>query len=106
MVKYPEKIRIGATDFTLKFVETGISNSIDGQYWSSKQEIKISHDLRGQYRASVVLHEVLHGCYSQGSLGDADTLSEEFIVATFSKQLAGVIRDNPQLMKALAADLK
>ena len=104
--KYPDRIRIGFADYTLEFVPAGLRDQADGMCQRAKQTIKITDDLGAQYRAFVVLHEVMHGCFFSSALSESiEHDHEEMIVDALSKQLIGVIRDNPELMASLAADL-
>lgn len=107
ITKYPNRIRIGFADYDLKFTTVGLRDSVDGLHHSMRQQISIANDLTGQYRAFVILHEILHGCFFASALSDANLDDkEELIVDALAKQIAGVIRDNPNLLKALVSDLK
>lgn len=103
--KYPGTIRIGFQDYDLKFVPEGMRDTIDGHHSAYRGELRISEELQGQYRAFVVLHEIFHGCFFSTALSEAGSFTEELIVDSFSKSMAAIIRDNPDLMKALKEDL-
>ncbi len=106
MSGYPETIRIGFMDYNLKFVPKGLRNPIDGEHCSHTQSMRVVADTTGQYRASVVLHEVIHGCFYTSGLRDDGKLTEESVAESLSHALCGVIRDNPDLVKVLQKDLR
>lgn len=105
--KYPKVIRIGFIDYELSFVPEGMKDAIDGHHYAASHSIKICENTSGQYRAFVVLHEILHGCFFSSALSEAKLDDkEELIVDALSKALCNVIRDNPKLLNALTKDLK
>lgn len=102
-INYPEKIRIGYEDNQLNFVVSGIDDRAYGEFSSGRSVIKIDDSIKGRKRGEIILHEVLHGCFFHSALSEADIdrKHEELIAGALSRQLAGVFRDNPQLIKAL-----
>jgi hypothetical protein len=105
-IKYPEIIRVGYADNTLKFVPAGIDERAHGYYFSDTQTIKVADQLSGTARARVILHEVFHACFFHSALHETPAAEqEELIVDALSKQLICVFRDNPGLVNALMDDI-
>ena len=59
--------------------------------------IRIRQDLPPQRQAETLLHEIVHGIWSVGSI-DCLVPGEEGFVSAFSTFLMQVMRDNPQLL--------
>lgn len=97
MTDIPTTIRIGFHDFEVVALEE--PKRVLGDIEPDLGRIRLDLDRPAALLAETTLHEVLHGAWAMGGLpAKAD---EELAVTILSKQLAQVIRDNPDLIAYL-----
>jgi hypothetical protein len=102
MTDLPSSVRIGFQDFTIDpYWETPAP--ANGEFRRDEGMIKYDSALPVQRVAATVLHEVIHGAWDMGRLGDGP--DEEHAVTVLANQLAQVWRDNPELVAYLSEAL-
>ena len=101
----PKKVRIGLYTFKViiteqpiyRFEEDG-AKYLDGRINTRLEQIQINgEDTTERTRVQVLMHEIIHGILNQGGFQDHN---EEF-VECLSFGLIPLIRDNPDLIKAI-----
>lgn len=104
---YPLSVRVGVFDFTVKPWDKRAADNTGAYGLCDKGSltILIQQDMPIQQEAQILLHELFHACYFAGGLRDTEG-DEERLVAIMSFQVAGVVRDNPDLMAYLGAALR
>jgi len=105
-LKLPESIKIGATDYEIKQLPAADSSHTAGKCESfvPSPYIALSPDLVGGAAVDTLIHEILHACWSFFNL--PKKLKEERAVTVMASGLAMVLRDNPEILKAIQAELK
>lgn len=97
----PRTVKIGAFDIAIWPMSDDESRRCGdaGQFDAAKSAIYVVTQREPRYVAETLLHEILHACWWDGSLGK-DT-KEEPAVSVLSYRLAAVFRDNPSLARWL-----
>ena len=93
------QIKIGAIDYEVQHVRQHFDNEWVGQISFTDQVIRISQDLKDPI--PTLLHEIIHGMLINMGIVDHD----EKFVQQISCLLHQVLKDNPDLMKAIAGEI-
>lgn len=104
-MKLPKRLKIGFRDFLVQ-TRTTQEMSEDralGLCMVDRAVIFVDEALDPQQKAETLLHETLHAVWHVMCL--PPKLDEEKAVTGLPKGLAGVLRDNPELVKFLLAGL-
>lgn len=101
----PPTVRIGFADYSVIHMHSDEIAKADHYGITDNNGLTIRLDLDGAEARQVntTIHEVLHGCWDAGDLGDAEP--EEKVVAVLANQLCQVFRDNPALIVRMVAAL-
>ena len=105
MADFPTYLRVGPIVYRVVDWDYHAAHSVDrdGECDRANRIIRVREDLNGDDKARILLHEVLHACYSMGDLADGD--AEEKVVTVLANQLAQVWRDNPDFVRFMSASL-
>ena len=83
-----ERVRVGGLDVAIVTDETVEGF---GEWWESKQVIRVAPGLPARILAATILHEVLH------AVGDAYGVSlPERVVRVLEQSLVGMVRADPE----------
>lgn len=104
-MKAPRRVKIGFRDFDVQMRTTQEMNEERalGLCVADRAVIFLDEGLDPQLMAETLLHETLHAVWHVQCL--PAKLDEEKAVTGLSKGLAGVLRDNPELVKFIIAGL-
>ena len=91
------KIKIGYTDYAIKYTDVENEHDKWGVAIHKKSELLIEQDLSHRNQQEVLIHEILH-CIDLVFMNEE--LSEKQ-VDSLGKGLATVFRDNPDLFKSI-----
>jgi Zn-dependent peptidase ImmA (M78 family) len=100
------KVKIGAYDYRIVAFQGILSDveSAQGLCRPDTQTIYIDSRKPPQYQAAILIHELIHAIFASIN-SDRVNLTEEDVCMTLDNPLAALIRDNPELLKALTAAL-
>lgn len=100
------KLRIGAHDFDVVYLDEIDSGNTYGQYRSSHHRIELLKEYQTpKRRGEIKLHEMGHAIVDMYNMQFKDDEEEKF-VRTYSLALAQTIRDNPEWWAGILKDLK
>src|SRR5690242_2885070 len=92
-----KSVRIGPFDIKIKLLEGEARDTCLGTFSDTTMSISLRDKFETQQQeAETFLHELLHAVFSVAGIHDKD--SHERTVALLSTSLAGVFRDNPELI--------
>lgn len=99
-MELPKTIKIGARTYKISLWEAREAQAAGarGHHWFDTGWIKIAENSDIELKANTLLHEILHGCWSQGDLSDDE---QEHTVTVLANQLTQVFQDNPEVIKYL-----
>lgn len=110
----PTHVKVGLYVYTVtqdgeawaKYVNDGTAKDRMGFSDHNLLIIAVNPGVSPMQKADTLLHEVLHACWWNGSIGSLEALSdnadhEEFIISHMSPWLLMVLRDNPELLDYL-----
>lgn len=101
----PSRVKIGPLTYAIEYMplSKAAKRSLNGECDNQNLKIQVFETLPPNLSAEIMLHEILHACYHSADLCDDD--KEEKIVTTMARQLAGVMKDNPDMVAWLMEQL-
>lgn len=99
MINYPKCVKIGGISYDITITNCLMLGSINcnAEIDYVNCEIRIT-DIPNQDKRNVVLmHEIVHGLFIQQGITEQD----EKLIKRIAQSLYGLIKDNPELIKAL-----
>lgn len=96
-------IKIGPLDIDVFFIPG--DNEDFGDFTYLQSQIRVDSRLKSTALVDTLLHEILHAIWALGHL-KSKAQKEERAVAVIATYLTQVIRDNPDLMKWIAKNLR
>lgn len=108
-MKPPKSIKVGAINYSVVCSEAEINKaSVEaksgswGRHDPGKQLILLDPNLKGDFMAEVLLHELVHvSLYHAGTDEDLSAEQLERVCNSVSSSLLGALRDNPELVRFL-----
>lgn len=106
-MKYPATVSVGPHEYELDLsAAAGYARRADGELGHTELDtfkISVDPDRPDSGVAETVLHEILHAIFRQAALGERPGLAaaEEHVVTAMAPLLLGVLRQNPELIRAL-----
>lgn len=104
----PTRVNIGGFDYDIVPipVKEALESNILGDHNFQKLLIRVLQEgLHKQRQAEVIVHEVLHGCWSVANLPEKPK-GEEQVVEALGLMLVQVIKHNPKLIDWIQDQLK
>jgi hypothetical protein len=107
VIPLPSSVRIGPFEHSIRpmgLVKSVSMNRI-GEYDTLNLAIEILEEMPAARRAETLLHELFHGLWHVSGLRNDIDEDEEHAVTVLSLAMAGLIRDNPELVAYLVQNL-
>jgi hypothetical protein len=101
----PKTIRVGHRDFAIENwdIQSASAEGRFGDCDNNNARIRVCTAHDAGKTVETLMHETLHACWNNGALGSKET--EEKVVTVLAKQLAQVVRDNPEFVAFLTESL-
>lgn len=104
-MKLPKKVKIGPYDYAIVSLDKSDAEENYGTFASEEQEIRLRDSFKSSHMmADTLLHEILHGIWFVHGIVVRD--GEERVIGQMATGLTQVLRDNPDLVEFLRANLK
>jgi hypothetical protein len=102
----PRSVVVGYRTYRVDLIDaaTADAEKFDGCIQHNLGRIYLDERMSPPAMANTLLHEILHACWYMGGLYEAPV--EEVAVVVLSNQLSQVIRDNPDVVKWIAANIR
>ena len=103
-MKRPKRINIDPFDYEVRYMpDFSATTNTMGSCVTDAQIIFIDAGLTDQAEKDTVLHEALHGAWSQTGLQKEYTEDQqEAVIWALTPRLLAIIRDNPELIQWLS----
>lgn len=94
------RIKVGPVDVTVTPLDrmTAVERGVCGLYHSATKKIEVSPRQTPQTQAAILIHELLHAVWDVHAIPKD---GEEAMILRLEAPLAGIIRDNPELLGVL-----
>jgi len=99
----PDAFRLRGRDWTIEVKDDFVTEAeADGMCLKHQQRVILTSEIRGQYAAEVLTHELLHAAWSASSLDASEAKEhEELIVSTLAPSVLDLIIQNPKIIAYL-----
>ncbi len=101
----PRKVTVGPYRLTITRTKPATLRELDdqtdtlGHFNHADQTIWVSKAAKGDAAKDVLLHEILHSCWTLGGLRESKASKyEEAVIDPLSQALLGVLRANPDVV--------